>query len=88
MPIFIPISSPGLGDGPLRAVNFVRRTCAEKRAFYALSCVLKYVRMLFLGSKIALAMGVKIEVRLEQLSPWVYKLRYGESCSIRVPGYG
>jgi len=38
---FIPIDRPDLGDGPLKGVKFVRCACAEQRAFYALSRMLK-----------------------------------------------
>jgi len=38
---FIPIDRPDLGDGPLMGINFGRCACAEKRAFYALSRMLK-----------------------------------------------
>jgi len=39
-------------------------------------------------ARAALSVGVKIEVHRELLSPWVKKLRYIESCSSHVPGYG
>jgi len=38
---FIPIHRPDLGDGPLTGIHFGRCACAEKRAFYALSHMLK-----------------------------------------------
>jgi len=41
---FIPIDRLDLGDGPLRGINYGRCSCAEKRAFYALT------RMLILGT--------------------------------------
>jgi len=53
----IPINRPDLDDGPQTGINFGRCACAEKRAFYALSCMLKR--------------GTNGQFRYKLLSPWV-----------------
>jgi len=64
---FIPINRPDLGDGPLRGINLERCACAEKQAFYALSRMLKRGTNAQFRNKIALAMGVNLLPRIEQL---------------------
>jgi len=62
---FIPIDRPDLGDGPLTGINFGRCTCAEKQAFYVLSCMLKRGTNAQFRYEIALAVGVKIKTQIE-----------------------
>jgi len=68
-----------LGDGPLRGLNFGRCACAEKRAFYALSCMLKRgIQMLNLGNlgyKIALPVGINLHPQGELLYPCLHPQR-------------
>jgi len=57
---FIPIDRPYLGDGLLRGINFGRCACAEKRAFYMLSRMLKRATNAHFRYNIALPVGINL----------------------------
>jgi len=72
---FIPIDRSDLGDGPLRGVNFVRYTCAEKQGFYMLSPMLQIVmNALFRVQNCSRRVSMKI--MLETVSLYYYDLNF------------
>jgi len=64
---FMPIDWPDYGDGLLRGINFGRWACAEKRAFFAFSRMIKRGMNARFRYKIALAVGVNLHPQVEQL---------------------